>query len=124
MTTSKPPTDVDEYISQAPEELQPRLQQLRATILAAAPGAKERISYGMPYYEYKGRLIYFQLWKKHIGLYALTAPVLEEHKVDLKGRLMPKGTVRLPLDEELPVGLVTRLVKAQARENEKAEMAT
>ena len=122
--TSKPPADVDEYISQAPEELQPRLQQLRATILAAAPGAKERISYGMPYYEYKGRLIYFQLWKTHIGLYALTTPVLEEHKEELKGRLMPKGTVRLPLDEELPVGLVTSLVKAQVRENEKAEMVT
>jgi hypothetical protein len=37
---------------------------------------------------------------------------------------MPKGTVRLPLDEELPVGLVTSLVKAQARENEKAEIVT
>ncbi|HET9493082.1 MAG TPA: DUF1801 domain-containing protein [Chloroflexia bacterium] len=118
------PIDVDDYIAQAPDELQPRLQQLRSAIMAAAPGAKERISYGIPYYEYMGRLIYFQLWKKHIGLYALTTPVLAEHKEELKGRLMPKGTVRLPLDEELPVDLVTRLVKAQARENEKAEMVT
>lgn len=119
----KPPTpaDVDEYIEQAPADLQPRLQQLRATILAAAPGAKERISYGMPYYEYRGRLIYFQLWQKHIGLYALATPVLEEHKPELEGYLMPKGTVRLPLDEALPVDLVSRLVRAQVRHKEAGE---
>jgi uncharacterized protein YdhG (YjbR/CyaY superfamily) len=112
------PTDVDEYIAQAPEDLQPRLHRLRAAIKAAAPGAKERISYGFPYYEYKGRLIYFALWKKHIALYALTGPVLEEYKDELERYLMPKGTVRLPLDEELPVSLVTKLVIAQAREND------
>lgn len=118
----KPPTPatVDEYIAQAPKELQPRLRQLRATILAAAPDAKERISYGMPYYEYKGRLVYFQLWKKHIGLYALAAPVLEEHKAELERYLMPRGTVRLPLDEALPVDLISRLVKAQVRNKDEA----
>ena len=50
---------VDEYIAQAPKEVQVKLQELRATIKAAAPLAQERMSYGMPYYEYKGRLVYF-----------------------------------------------------------------
>jgi uncharacterized protein YdhG (YjbR/CyaY superfamily) len=54
---------VDEYIAQAPTEVQEKLQVLRATIKTTAPGAQERISYGMPYYHYKGRLVYFQLWK-------------------------------------------------------------
>jgi uncharacterized protein YdhG (YjbR/CyaY superfamily) len=114
----KPPIDVDEYIALAPQQSQARLQELRATIMAAAPDAKERISYGMPFYEYKGRLIYFQLWKKHIGLYALTPPVLEKHKDELQGYLMPKGTIQLPLDEELPVALIGKLVRAQVREND------
>jgi uncharacterized protein YdhG (YjbR/CyaY superfamily) len=49
----KPVNNVDDYIAQAPEEVRARLQELRATIKAAARGAQERISYGMPYYEYK-----------------------------------------------------------------------
>jgi uncharacterized protein YdhG (YjbR/CyaY superfamily) len=118
---SPTPADVDEYIAQAPADLQPRLHELRKTIKAAAPDARERISYGMPYYEYKGRLVYFQLWKKHIGLYALAAPVLEAHKAELEGYLMPRGTVRLPLDEALPVDLVSRLVRAQVRRKEAGE---
>ncbi|MFL5731780.1 MAG: iron chaperone [Chloroflexia bacterium] len=113
-----PVHSVDEYIAQAPEELRPRLRDLRATIQAAAPEARERISYGMPYYEYKGRLVYFQLWKKHIGVYALSRTVLEEHRSELEGRVAAKGTVRFSLDEELPLGLIKRLVEAQVREKE------
>src|SRR3954454_20435743 len=94
--------DVDEYIALAPIEEQARLIKLRDIVKAAIPGVQERISYGMPYYEYKGRLVYFQLWKRHIGLYGLSTPVLEQHASELKGYVTPKGTVRLPLDEELP----------------------
>jgi uncharacterized protein YdhG (YjbR/CyaY superfamily) len=116
-----PPQTVDEYIAQAPQDLQPRLNDLRAAIKAAAPNANERISYGMPYYEYNGRLVYFHLWKKHIGLYALSTPVLDEYASELKGHVMPKGTVRFPLDAELPIPLVKKLVQAQVREKDKAE---
>ena len=59
----KPVKDVDEYIALAPKEVQAKLKELRATIMAAAPNAQERISYGMPYYYYKGRLVYFGLSK-------------------------------------------------------------
>jgi uncharacterized protein YdhG (YjbR/CyaY superfamily) len=55
------PKNVDEYIAQAPIEAQEKLQELRAMIKATAPEAEERISYGMPYYYYEGRLVYFQL---------------------------------------------------------------
>ena len=112
--------DVEEYIALAPGEVQGRLKELRATIRAAAPDAQERISYGMPYYEYKGRLVYFAHAKKHIGMYALKTPVLEEYAEELKGRVTPKGTVHLPLNEELPVALVRKLVEAQVRYNDEA----
>jgi len=120
MTCVKPARNVDEYVALAPKELQGRLNELRATIRAAAPNAQERISYGMPYYEYKGRLVYFQLWKKHIGLYALTTPT-EEHETELKGYVTSKGTIRFPLNKKLPLALIKRLVKAQVRANDEAE---
>jgi uncharacterized protein YdhG (YjbR/CyaY superfamily) len=117
----KPVNNVDDYIAaQAPKEVQAKLQELRATIKAAAPSAQERISYGMPYYEYKGRLVYFQLWKKHIGLYALS-PDVEEHTSELQGYVTTKGTVRFPLDEQLPLALIEKLVQARVRKNDEAE---
>ena len=72
--------DVDAYIAQAPQEVQGRLRELRVAIRAVAPSAQERISYGMPFYAYKGRLVYFAAAKKHIGIYAITTPVLEKYK--------------------------------------------
>ena len=74
----EPVKDVDEYIANAPKDVQSKLKQLRKIIKDSAPQAVERISYGMPYYGYKGRLAYFAYAKKHIGLY-LTPPVIEEH---------------------------------------------
>ncbi len=112
--------DVDEYIANAPKAMQAKLKELRRAIKAAAPKAEERISYGMPYYHYKGRLVYFQLWKEHIGLYALSAQVLEEHKSELEGSVTGKGTIRFPLDEKLPIGLIRVLVKAQVRRKDEA----
>lgn len=115
----KVPASVDEYIAQAPKELRPKLEQLRAAIRSAAPDAEERISYRMPSYYYKGRLAYFQLWKEHIGLYALVAPI-ETHKPELERYVTSKGTIRFPVDEKLPIVLIKRLVKEQVGLNEEA----
>src|SRR5437763_8220840 len=112
-----PVKDVDAYIARAPRESQARLRALRAAIKAAAPEAVERISYGMPYYEYKGRLVYFSLAKGHIGLYIPT-PVLAEHQQELAGYETTAATLRLPLDQKLPVALVKKLVKARLKANE------
>lgn len=112
---------VDDYIAQTPEEVRPRLQELRATIKAAAPEAQERMSYGMPFYEYKGRLVYFQLWKKHIGLYALSHDI-EKYKSELQGYVGDKGTLRFPLNEKLPLALIEKLVRAKVRRNEIASL--
>ncbi|HCI82340.1 MAG TPA: hypothetical protein DHW02_21915 [Ktedonobacter sp.] len=108
---------VDDYIAQAPDEVRSRLQELRATIKAAAPDAQERMSYGMPFYEYKGRLVYFQLWKNHIGLYALASEA-EEHRSELQGYVAEKGTLRFPLNEQLPLALIEKLVRAKVRRND------
>ena len=71
--------NVSEYIAKAPKEVQGKLKELRAVIRSAAPKAEERISYGMPYYGYKGRLVYFAFAKAHLGLY-VPPPVLECRK--------------------------------------------
>ena len=116
----KPVKDVDEYIALAPKEVQDKLKEIRATIKTAAPGAQERISYGMPYYYHKGRLVYFGISKKHIGLYIPT-PVIEEHKSELKGYETSKATVRFSLNKKLPVSLIKKLIKVRNKKNDETE---
>ena len=65
----KAPKDADEYIARAPEEVQAKLMELRTAIREAASTVMERISYGMPYYDHRGRLAHFRLTKAHIGFY-------------------------------------------------------
>lgn len=109
--------DVDQYIANSPEELQGKLITLRKIIRKTVPKAQESISYGMPYYGYKGRLVYFALMKHHIGIY-LPPPVIEEHKKELNDYGTSKSAVRFPLDKKLPVALIEKLIKARMKKNE------
>lgn len=108
--------DVDEYIASAPKEVQSKLNQIRQAIKSAAPDAEEKISYGMPYYGYKGRLAYFAYAKNHIGLYAMPQ-IVETHLGELKKYQTAKATIRFPLNEELPIPLIKKLVKAGIKRN-------
>ena len=104
------PTTVDEYIAAQEESVQPRLRQLRAVLRAALPEAEERISWSMPTYWRGQNLIHFAAAKKHIGLYpggeATTVFAGELSAFDVS-----KGTIRLPLDRELPAELITRIAR-------------
>ena len=62
-------TSIDEYIATFPEDIQKILEELRATIKAAAPEATEKISYQMPTFYLKGNLVHFAAYKHHIGFY-------------------------------------------------------
>ena len=116
----KAPKDVDEYIARAPKEVQDKLWAIRVAIKEVVPTAVESISYGMPFYDYKGRLAWFGLAKAHIGLY-LRPPVVEEHKNELADYETTKSTVRFPLDKKIPVPLIKKLVKARMEKNEAKE---
>jgi uncharacterized protein YdhG (YjbR/CyaY superfamily) len=114
------PKDVDSYIARAPKGVQTKLRQVRASIREAAPLARESISYGMPYYSYKGRLAWFGLHTGHIGLY-LRPPLIEQRSEDLKGYTTTKSAVHLPLNRKIPISLVKKLVRARVLMNEAEE---
>ena len=112
--------NVGEYISNAPKEHRAKLRELRSAIRKTAPAASEKLSYGMPYYGYKGRLVYFAIAKKHIGIYIPT-PIVQEFKKELKEYEAAKATIRFPLDKKLPLGLIKKLIKARMKLNESAK---
>lgn len=107
---------VDEYLSTFPSSTKKMLQQLRETIRKAAPQAEECISYNMPAYKQQGALVYFAGYKGHIGFYPVSSAIREFEK-ELSAYEGSKGTVRFPLDQPLPLKLITRMVKHRIQEN-------
>ena len=115
-TKQKQPTSIDEYIADFPRDVQPLLEKVRAAIRKAAPNAVEKISYQMPTFVQEGNLIHFAGYAKHIGLYPGSKPI-EEFKDELSKYETSKGTVRLPLDKPIPVGLIGRITKFCVKRN-------
>lgn len=107
---------VEEYISGFPENVKILLQQMRETIIKAAPKAQEVISYQMPAYKYLGILVYFAAYKNHIGFYP-TASGIEAFKNELSKYKGGKGSVQFPLDKPLPLALISKIVKFKLKEN-------
>ena len=121
--------DVDAYIASAPEESRDRLVALRRVIRESAPEATERISYGIPFYEYggtgyKGRLVYFAAFKEHISLFlpdagklpATLARPMEKYHAG-------KATFHFSLDEAMPLALIGRVVKRMVKERDRSSPA-
>ena len=121
MDTKLPaPESVDAYIQSYPEHVQLKLQAIRAAIKAAVPEAKEKISYGMPGFMYKGPLMYFAAFPNHIGLYP-TPNGVEEFKSELSEYKQGKGSVQFPVNEAMPLELIARIAVFRAEENRKKE---
>jgi uncharacterized protein YdhG (YjbR/CyaY superfamily) len=112
----RPPADVDEYIAGFPNDVQKILQAIRATIHRAAPGAKEVISYRIPAFRLNGVLVYFAAFKSHIGLYP-TSTAIRKFKKELSAYEHAKGTIRFPFGKQVPLSLISRIVKFRVKEN-------
>jgi uncharacterized protein YdhG (YjbR/CyaY superfamily) len=115
MTTAKPKT-IDEYIAGFPEETQVILEQVRATIKKAAPDAKETISYAIPTFTLNGNLVHFAAFKTHIGFYS-TPSGTDAFQEELSKYKTGRGSVQFPIDDPMPVDLISRIVAYRVKEN-------
>lgn len=116
MKTTKGPGNIDEYIANFPVHVQAKLEELRAVIKKTAPEAEEKISYQMPAFMFKGILVYFAAFSKHIGFYP-TSSGIEKFKEELAGFKSSKGAIQFPIDKPLPLDLITRIVMFRLKEN-------
>ena len=113
---SAPPKTVDEYIAGFPKNVQSLLQEMRAAIHKAAPAAGEAIKYGIPTFVLNGNLVSIAGYRNHVSLYPAprAVPEFKEALSKFKG---PKSTVQFPLDEPLPLALVTKITKFRLKED-------
>lgn len=121
VTMTTPSKEVDQFLADLPEEVRSSLEQLRRKIQAAAPDATEKISYGVPSFNYQGRpLVSFGAGKNHLAFYVQSPAVMEAHADELEGYDTSKGTVRFTVDRPLPEALVEKLVEARMQETDAA----
>jgi uncharacterized protein YdhG (YjbR/CyaY superfamily) len=119
--------DVDAYIARSAKAAQPMLKAIRAAIRTAAPKAVEKMSYGIPFYEYKhpgyrGRLTYFAAFKNHVSIFAWGREV--DAFPELKKYKTSKGTIQFALGSKPPIGLIKRVVRARMKAIDALEKKT
>ncbi len=113
------PSPIDDYISQFPPDVQEILATLRRVIHEAAPGASEKISYGMPTFSLNGNLVHFAAYSGHIGFYPAPSGIAA-FEAELSSYKHAKGSVQFPLDKPLPYELISRIVRFRVTENTKS----
>ena len=121
MTGMKAPavvaTSIDDYIAMQPGSVQPILQRVREIVREEAPDAQELISYRMPAFRQGGVLIYFAVFKRHVGIYPPVQgnAALREALAPYRG---PKGNLAFPLAEPMPWALIRRVARQLVLEHE------
>jgi uncharacterized protein YdhG (YjbR/CyaY superfamily) len=108
--------DIDEYISNYPENVQTILKLLRITIRNVAPTATETISYQMPTFTLHGNLVHFAAYKNHIGFYPSSSGI-EAFKRELTAFKCSKGTIQFPIEKPLPLDIISKIVAFRVEEN-------
>ena len=112
------PAQIDAYLATLPADQRTALQNLRETIRAAAPGATEKINYGIPMFMLGRGLMGYNAAGAHCTLQVMSPAVVEAHAVELKGYRTGKGSIQFTPDKPIPTTLVKKLVKARIAENE------
>lgn len=111
--------NIDEYHGAFGGETLARMEIIREIIHQLVPDAEETISYQIPCFKYKGYLIYYCAFPKHISLSHPFSEAFREHfKADLAGYKTSKAVIQLPINQPLPEELIRRMVIFRKKENE------
>jgi uncharacterized protein YdhG (YjbR/CyaY superfamily) len=111
------PSTVEEYLAQLPDEARAALEEIRATIRAAAPDASEGISYQIPTFKIHGRaLVWYAAFRDHYSLYPATAGLRQKLGEELKAHFSGKGTLRFDAGKPIPKDLIRKIVEVRLEE--------
>jgi uncharacterized protein YdhG (YjbR/CyaY superfamily) len=106
---------VDAYVADLPPARARIVNRVRRLARQAMPEAREVISYGIPAFRVERTFLYCAAFKGHLGIY----PPLRGNAALQKALVRyanEKGNLRFPFDEPMPWSLLTRVVRALAKE--------
>ncbi len=108
--------DVDAYIEAQPSPQRETLDEMRRRILAIIPDAEQVISYGMPGFRLKGKVIAgIAGFKKHVSYFPHSGGV-RARVPGLEALAGTKGTIQHPVDQPLDSAVVHGLIQAKFQE--------
>jgi uncharacterized protein YdhG (YjbR/CyaY superfamily) len=109
--------EIDAYLAALEEPQRSTLQALRRAIVEIVPDAEQCISYGMPAFRIRGKVIAgFAAFKNHLSYLPHSGSVLPELQDSVAGYETTKGSLHFPVDEPLPPALVKKLIDERLRE--------
>jgi uncharacterized protein YdhG (YjbR/CyaY superfamily) len=108
---------VDDYLRDLEEPKRGTLEALRRTILEVVPEAEQVISYRVPAFRLRGKVIAgFAAFKDHLSYLPFSGSVLGQLADELDGYTMTKSALHFPVDRPLPKELVKKLIEVRLAE--------
>jgi uncharacterized protein YdhG (YjbR/CyaY superfamily) len=109
--------EIDEYLRGVDEPKRQTLQALRDTILEIVPDAEQGISYRVPAFRIRGKVIAgFAAFKDHLSYLPFSGSVLGALPDELGEYTMTKSALHFPVDRPLPTTLVRKLIAVRLEE--------
>ena len=109
--------EIDAYREAVEEPKRSTLEQLRRMILDILPDAEQCISYGMPAFKVRGKVVAgFAAFKNHLSYLPHSGSVFPELADQLAPYRRSSGALQFPIDEPLPRGVVEQLVDVRMRQ--------
>jgi len=119
LTAARPPPilgvmsaeEIDDYLAALDEPARTTLGALRRSILDVVPDAEQCISYAMPAFKLRGKVVAgFAAFKHHLSYLPHSGSVLSELPDDVAPYAHSKGALRFAMDTPLPRALVEKLI--------------
>ena len=108
---------IDEYLAGVTPSSRALLQKLRKTIRSIVPEVEECISYRLPAFRYRGRIIAgFSATSTGCSYYPFSGTTLKTLASDIEAYSKTKSALHFGSDEPLPVSLVRKLLRARMAE--------
>ena len=109
--------EIDQYLAALEEPKRTTLAQLRQTILGVLPEAEEDMSYNLPAFLVRGKVIAgFAAFRAHLSYLPHSGSVFPELADELAGYTFSSGALRFPVDQPLPAPLVEKLIEVRLRQ--------
>lgn len=114
-TNRNSPKEVDEYLSDLPDDKREILEELRSIVHEVVPNVKERVSYGIPMFRTKRDLVGISASKAYCSLHSLSPGLLKDLEDDFPQMMVSGATVHLkpgkPVDKDNIISILKRRVE-------------